>query len=345
MSNNEVFLSVVLTIRNGEDFLEKRLINLSEVLNANFQYYEILVIDNASTDQTPAIIQTLLGSKKNIQYCALSTARSESIALTAGLDRAIGDFVLSLDLRTDPPELIPEMFALATEGAEIVYGLPIARVEGRGLYNKLAKLFFRIIARINKVEIPQAMSTYRILSRSVLNFILESSDHHRILSLAPALSGYSHKSLNYERLHCDIEKTRKVGRSAFYNALGLLFSTSVRPLRFVTLLSIGISMLTVIYAIYVVTARILMDDVAEGWAALSLQVSGLFFLISIVLAVMCEYLLQMLETTIRRPVYHVSRELQSSTIDNQQDLNVIESGSDSLGSQDPTLEKSGTGAV
>jgi glycosyltransferase involved in cell wall biosynthesis len=343
--SNEVLLSVVCTVHNGEEYLEKRLTDLSEVLKKQFQYYEILVIDNASTDQSPTIIQELLRREKNIQYCALSTARSEGVALTAGLDRAIGDFVLSLDLRIDPPEIIPEMFTLATDGAEIVYGLPIARVQGRGLYNKLAKLFFRFIARLNNVEIPQAMSTYRLLSRSVLNFILESSDHHRILPLAPALSGYSHSSLNYERIQSEPERSRKVGRRALFSALSLVFSTSVRPLRFVTMLSLGVSMLTVIYAIYVVGVRLLMDNVAEGWAALSLQVSGLFFLISIVLAVMCEYLLQMLETTIRRPVYHIARELQSSTIDNQQELNVIESGNDALGSPDPVLQKPKSGVV
>lgn len=345
MHSNEVFLSVVVTVQNSEDFLEERLAELSAVLKANFRYYEILVIDNASKDQTSTIIKKLLSCEKNIQYCALSTAGSESIALTAGLDRAIGDFILSLDLRSDPPELIPEMFALATAGAEIVYGLPNARIEGRGLYNKLAKIFFRVIARINNIEVPQAMSTYRILSRSVLNFILESSDHHRILSLAPALSGYSHQSISYDRQRFDGDTSRKVGRSSLYSAFGLLFSTSVRPLRFVTLLSIGISLLTVIYAIYVVATRLLVDDVAEGWAALSLQVSGLFFLLSIVLAVMCEYLLQMLETTNRRPVYHIARELQSSTIDNQQDLNVIESGGDLFARPTRTVEKSETGAA
>ena len=95
-------------------------------------------------------------------------------------------------------------------------------------------------------------------------------------------------------------------------------------MRLVTVFAVGMSIVSVAYAAYVVITRLLMENVASGWATLSLQVSILFFFISIVLAVMCEYLLQILETSTRRPVYHVARELHSSTLDYEQDLNVCD---------------------
>jgi glycosyltransferase involved in cell wall biosynthesis len=322
MSKSDVFVSVVCAVQNAQDCLDERLRRLCEQLHGSFQYYEILLIDNASTDGTGEIVRQILQEEKNIQYCVLSSPKSESVALSAGLDRAIGDFIILMDPRIDPPELIPEMLALAAAGSEIVYGLPRERVRGRGLYDRLARLFLQLISRFNDVDVPKATSTYRLFSRSVLNFILESSDHHRILAIAPALSGYRFASIEYGRLPLSSDP-RRVGRRALYRALDLTFSTSVRPLRLIALMSVGISLLTAVYAVYVVLTRLFMEDVAPGWATLSLQVSGLFFLLSIVLAVMCEYLMQVLETTNRRPVYNIAREIQSSAMDYRQDLNVV----------------------
>jgi glycosyltransferase involved in cell wall biosynthesis len=323
VSKSDVFVSIVCAIQNAEDCLDERLRRLCEKLSSGFQYYEILLIDNASTDGTAAIVQQILQEEKNVQYCVLSSEKSESVALSAGLERAIGDFIILMDPLTDPPELIPEMLERAVSGSEIVYGLPRERVRGRGLYDRLARLFLQLIARFNRVDIPQATSTYRLFSRSVLNFILESSDHHRILALAPALSGYRFTAIEYDRLRTASDP-RRVGRRALYRALELTFSTSVRPLRLISLMSVGISLLTAFYAVYVVVTRLFQENVAPGWATLSLQVSGLFFLLSIVLAVMCEYLMQVLETTSRRPVYNIAREAQSSAMDYRQELNVVE---------------------
>jgi glycosyltransferase involved in cell wall biosynthesis len=324
MDKSEVFVSVVCAFQNAENYLEERLQALCTELRSRFQYYQVLLIDNASSDSSSAIVRKLLEKEKNLQYCVLSSPKNESVAQTAGLDRAIGDFIILMDLNVDPPDQIPHMLELATAGSEIVYGLPRTRIEGGGLYDRLARLFLRLIARFNHVDVPQSTSTFRLFSRSVLNFILESLDHHRILALAPALSGYRYTTVQYDRIPVVNSDPRRVSRQALYRALDLTFSTSVRPLRLVALMSIGISIVSTLYSVYVVLIRLFMRDVAAGWATLSLQVSGLFILVSLVLAVMCEYLLQILETTNRRPAYHISRETQSFSMDYRQELNVLE---------------------
>ena len=325
MAISEIFVTVVCTVRNAEDHVERSLTRLAGVLGNHLHYYEILVIDNASSDRTGTLVNDVLKREKNIQYCLLSGGKSETIALAAGLDRALGDFIIMMDLLVDPPELIPELVELASSGADVVYALPRQRVSGGSAYDRLARLFLKFIARCNGVDVPHSTSTYRLFSRSVLNYILEASDYHRTISLAPALSGYGYKTVEYDRIATNSGNQRRISRKDVYRALDLVFSTSVRPLRFVTLMSLGICLLTLVYAIYVVIVKLVMEDVAPGWAALSLQVSVLFFLLSMVLAVMCEYLLQVLETSNRRPVYHVARESQSSVMDYQHDLNVVES--------------------
>lgn len=327
LSRQDAFVSVVCTIRNAKDILSSRLDALSAVLKSNFQYYEVILIDNASTDNTAPLAIALLETHKNIQYCALSMRVNESAALAAGVERTIGDFIVTMDLDIDPPDKIPELMATAIGGTEIVYGLPDNRIAGTRIYDRLARMFLRYVARLNRVNLPETMSTFRVFSRSVLNYMLGSRDFHRTLALAPALSGYSYASVNYQRLDSPDAEHRRVGLGALIKALDLVFSTSVRPLRLVSILSVTMSVISVIYAVYIVLTRLLLQTVAPGWATLSLQVSLLFFFVSIVLAVMCEYLLQILETTNRRPVYHIANERYSSTMEYERELNVRETRS------------------
>jgi hypothetical protein len=322
MTTRTVFVSVVCVVQNAEAYLEDRLRALASVLAQNFRYYEVLLIDDASSDKTSGIALRLLRSEKNIQYCALSSRVSEHIALTAGLDRAIGDFVVTMDLAVDPPSAIPELVDLALTGSEIVYALPRARLRGKRAYDRLAKAYLKWVARFNDINLPEAMSTLRVFSRTVLTYMLSSANYHRIVTLAPALSGYAFTTYEYDRMPPPQGERRRVNANVLLRSLDLTFSTSARPLRLVTIASLGLSVISVIYAIYVVIARLLMENIAPGWATLSLQTALSFFIVSVVLAVLCEYLLQVLEITRRWPVYHVARESHSSVMEQRKELNV-----------------------
>jgi glycosyltransferase involved in cell wall biosynthesis len=132
MRGRDIFISVVLRVRDAENFVTTALDRLVAVMEAGFNYYEILIVDDASVDATREHIAAVQARARNIQVYALARRKGDNIALTAGLDHAIGDMVVLLDPRLDPPELIPEMVERALDGAEIVYGLPRDRLESRG---------------------------------------------------------------------------------------------------------------------------------------------------------------------------------------------------------------------
>jgi len=331
MRTRDIFVSAVLRVHNDENVIGPALDRLATVMEAAFGYYEIVIVDDASTDATRQRIAEVQSRRRNIQLYGLARRTGDNIALTAGLDHAIGDMVVLLDPRLDPPELIPRMVEHALDGADIVYALPRERLESRGLGNLLMRGFVAGLARLINVNAPQAMSSYRLVTRTVLNYMLEAVDRHRSLMFLPALSGYPFTTIDYDRLSADAGERGagpRARRSAdmgerLAKAVNLVFSTSARPLRIITLMSLGISVLSLIYAIYSVLIFVVKEDVAPGWTSLSLQISGLFFLVCIILAVMSEYLLQVLESTTRHPRYHIAAQRHSTTMDYAGKLNVV----------------------
>lgn len=321
---NEIFPTVVLAVRDCADFFELYLESLTKLLNENFDYFEIIVVDDASIDNTVPLIEAKQDHLPNITLFCLPKTYGHAIATVAGIDHAIGDVVIVLDARRDQPQVVLALIEEAMRGADIVYALPRDRVENIGIYNRVTTAFLGGLARYNRIDLPAAMSSAMLFSRSVLNFILKAGDRDRILTVAPALSGYRYATVVYERSNPWAGKGRwMLWRDAVAAAVNLTFAISPRPLRFITLFSLAIGAITIFYSGYVLIYWLLIDDIARGWTSLSLQVSGLFFLISLVLAVMAEYLQQVLDSTGRRPLYFVARQNVSNVMDYAQSSNVI----------------------
>jgi glycosyltransferase involved in cell wall biosynthesis len=345
MKRSEVFVSVIVRVRNAALFIGPAMHRLIAVMEESFRFYEIVLVDDASTDATRSIINDIQQQERNIQLYILAQTRGDNIAVTVGLDHAIGDMIVILDLKVDPPELIPAMVALAVQGTEIVYGLPRERLQGQGAYNRLFGWLIYAMGRINNIDVPQAVSGYRLISRTVLNFMLEAPDRHRTLMLLPAMSGYRHATIEYDRLISQREGPRTRKRQTFIKALDLVFSASPRPLlRISTLMSLGISGISLVYSILVMLIGIFKQDVAPGWVSLSLQISGLFFLTCIVLAMLSEYLLQVLEMTKGGPRYHIAYQGHSSRLSLANSLNIVDT-SDTQAIQTAALPEGDPAAI
>jgi glycosyltransferase involved in cell wall biosynthesis len=323
----EIFPSIILPVRNAANFFGPYLDNIVHILSQNFDFYEVIVIDDASTDDTAGIIKKRQKTLPNISLYCLPKAYDQAIATIAGLDHAIGDFMIILDPRLDQPEIIVPLVSEAIKGADIVYALPRDRLSKTGLYNRLVNAFLAALAWYDKIDLPTAISSARLFSRAVLNFVLKATDRHRILSLAPALSGYRYSTITYDRSFPGGSNVRRLSwKQAFAKAINLTLAMSPQPLRFVTLFALSISTMTIFYSIYAVAYWYFAPDVVRGWTSLSLQVSGLFFLTSLVLAVMSEYMQQILDNTGRRPLYFVSQQVSSDVMMIAPKLNVVEGG-------------------
>lgn len=313
----DVLVSVVVVVQNATRYIEPALEKLSAELSKHYKDYEIVVVDDGSRDRTAETIEALQKRITNIQLYVLPRSYGEAIATIVGLDNAIGDYVAILDAETDSPETISQMVDLAQGGADVVYGVD----EKRALIeDKLAKIFYSTFARITKSDIPQEASRFRLFSRAVVNYITAVNDRHHLLRVLPAISGFKHTVIPYTSNPSSKQRSlfKRIGEG-----VSVLFNSSVKPLRFATYAALSAGFLNLIYAVYVVIIALIKPDVAEGWVSLSLQSSGMFFLISIVLTIISEYLYGIMERTQNRPLYHIARESSSVVFKRKQDLNVV----------------------
>ena len=320
----DILVSVVMVVRNAADSLPAFLQKLSTVMAANYKDYEIIVVDDGSKDDTAQKIGEAQKQYNNIQFYALSPRVGLAIASVAGLDNAIGDYVIMLDPTRDPAEKIPEMVAKAIEGNEIVYGVDAKRAGAKHFYDKAAVMFYRLFSNLTGLDIPHQVSSFRLLSRNVVNYITAINDRHHLLSVLPAITGHRYATVEYSSVGNANESLKPGFMAKLLEGIGVLFACSVKPLRFATYTAVAAGFLNLVYAVYVVIIALIKPDVAEGWVSLSLQNSGMFFLISLVLTIISEYLYGIMERTQNRPLYNIARESSSLVFKRKEELNVVE---------------------
>jgi len=330
MPKSDCFISVVSSIRNNADIIKGFITDIAEVLKQNYENYEIILVDNFSTDDTLKIIDGLLDKEKCIRVIRLSKNFGTEIALTAGLESSIGDYVAILDPDSDPPSKIPEMVMLARQGKGIIVGTPVNKIKRTFLAKLFQPLFYFMIEKILKLNFHRNASRFQVLSRQALNSITGIRQKRRYIRILSANIGYKVQLFPYEQIRRTHKKVVKIGLfQSFLEASDMMVANSMVPLRIVAVVGTIGCLITLSYICYIILVNLIKNQVMEGWTTLSFQITTLFLLIFIILTVLCEYVGRILEESIERPLYYVIEELNSSVImTDEQRRNVLESSTE-----------------
>lgn len=323
MDTKDIFLTVVIVLKNQADSLKKIIVDIEDKIENLVNDYEIIIVDNASTDGSYAVFNELVSVDGlfNLQVYMLTKEVAIDTATWVGLESALGDYVLVFDPFMDDLTIVPEMLDKVMLGSDVVFATnlnkPIQSI-GYRCGNSIFNIIYGCFSGINLIK---DAPTYRILSKTVINFIAQYRHPENGYRYLPATSGFVKNYLEYKSL--DKPKgIKKIGNS-IKKGVQLILSTSA-PMRLVTALSFFGAIANLFYSGYVVLVGIFMENVATGWISMSLQMSGMFFLISLVLLVLGEYVLQMTQSNVRGPKYHVYREFTSAKTTRLNKLNVEE---------------------
>lgn len=318
------FLSVVFVVRNQSEAIEQILSNAASVIMSIVSDYELIVVDNASDDDSIAVLKRLTSESglANLQIYALTKEVDADTASWVGLENALGDFVVVVDPLADDISFVPKMLDQAVSGADVVFANNEQKPTQSLRYRAGYAVFHWLYHAFNGVHLAKEAPQYRILSKRVINFILQHPQPAMTYRHLPATAGFASAYLSYSAAP-KASRAKRLGDS-LDRGIRLLVSTTRAPMRLVTSLSVFGAVTNLLYCVYVIAVGILKTDVAPGWISLSLQQSGMFFLISLVLLVLGEYILNMASLSNEGPLYHVGQEFTSARMTRREKLNIEE---------------------
>ena len=300
-------ISIVVPLYNEEKnirLMYDRLVSSILKITSNF---EIIYVNDGSKDNSFLELLKLSNEDERVKYINFSRNFGHQIAVTAGLDYSKGAVVVIIDGDLqDPPEVIPEMYAMYKEGFEVVYGQRLKR-KGDNFFKKItAKYFYRILKKITSINIPLDTGDFRLIDQKIVKDLKNMPEQNKFLRGQIAWLGYRQTSIFFER------DERKFGETGYPFSKMLKFALdgitgfSDVPLQFVTKTGIFISFISFLVILYAIFSHFILERTITGWT--SLIISSMFIggvqLISV--GIIGEYISRINKNVQNRPLYIVS---------------------------------------
>jgi dolichol-phosphate mannosyltransferase len=298
-------ISIVIPVLNEEKnlpLLYKKLIK-----NIRGNKYELIFVNDGSTDNSEAIIQSLRENDINVKLITLTRNFGHQIAITCGIDFASGDaaIIIDADLQ-DPPELIPKMIQKWNEGFDVVYGKRVDRL-GESYFKIItAGLFYKVIYLLSGGKIPQNVGDFRLISKKVINVLRETREYQRFLRGIIGWTGFKQIGIEFER-------AKRYSGSSKYNLLSMvkfaldgILSFSFFPLRIASYLG----MLTALGAVFLIFYTIFVTaqgTTVRGWPSTIVIILFIGSIQLIAIGIIGEYLGRIYEEVKRRPLYIIDK--------------------------------------
>jgi glycosyltransferase involved in cell wall biosynthesis len=310
MEKIDIFVSVVAPLKEDEAVVGDFIAEVTAKLAAHYTHYELVLVDDGSEDQTVAKVESLLSEVPFVRLIELSHGYGIDTAITAGLDSAIGDYVVVMVPESDPVDLIVPMVEKCRQGCGIVRGL----TEGKLRMSLLARLFYGYVKHVAKLDLSPRATYFQAFSRQAVNAMTRIRDRYRHVQLFSLVVGFRTEHLDYRPIS---RSGKDLGRSFIQKvniAVTTIVTHSQTPLRFVSFVGLAGSFLNLLYVLYVILIFFFKSRVAEGWTSVAFQQGFMFLLVFVILTVISEYLGGILSEVRERPLYFVAEEKNSSVL-------------------------------
>ncbi len=315
MSHRPIQVSIVVPCFNEQEVLPRALGRLHQVAQQLNLNYEVLLVDDGSTDETWSIIDAASREfPAVVRGFRFARNFGHQAALTAGLQQARGEqvFVIDADLQ-DPPELLGAMREKMAEGYDVVYGQRRTRAGETWFKLATAKAFYRIINFLSEIDIPQDTGDFRLVSRRATDAFLSLPETNRFIRGMFAWVGFRQIGLLYDRDARQAGQTKFTLSKMMRFSLDAITSFSIRPLRLAGVFSALLiaSALGLIVWAFVVRAH---GDTVRGWTSLIITVLFIGGVQTFILGIIGEYVGRLFLEMKRRPLYIISTTTDTSSL-------------------------------
>jgi dolichol-phosphate mannosyltransferase len=298
-------VSLVIPVLDEEDTLPE-LHRRVEAALAGIPH-ELVFVDDGSTDGSWEELVAVAASDPAVRLVRLSRNFGHQIALTAALEAARGDMVVSLDADLqDPPELIPTLVERYREGCEVVLAVRTRRPGETRFKLATASLFYRGINRMSAVAIPPQAGDFRLLSRRALDALLAMPERARFLRGMTSWIGFRQCSVEYEREARFAGETKYPLRRMVRFAGDAVTSFSTAPIRAVVALGFATVALCVVALAWTLYLRLFTDETVQGWTSVIVVVLFLGGVQLLSLGIIGQYVGRIFDEVKGRPLYVVA---------------------------------------
>ncbi|WP_455206794.1 glycosyltransferase [Kaarinaea lacus] len=305
----DCFVSVVVVVNNDGKMVEAFLREAQRHLATYFTDYEILIIDQCSTDGTLQLIEQLLREVPSVRFIELSAPVYLDIALAAGIENAIGDFVVLMDPKSDPVDCILDIVELCRKNHDIVIG--VANQDDSFAY-QLVRPVIHMALRAIGYNLPRNATNLRCLSRRAVNSVTQAGRFHQQFFVRISNTGYPTAIYRYVlKPNSGVRRTLVEG---VRQAIRMTVFNSTRPLRWMSVLGVVGSVFAFVFASYSIIINLFKNDVVEGWTSMVFFMSFLFAILFAILAFFGEYLGRLLDDRSEHQAYSVADEKTSSVM-------------------------------
>lgn len=295
---------MIVPLLNEEEVLHALHQRLAHALQTTGVSWEILYVDDGSTDSTPQLLQRLQASNAGVSVVRLSRNFGKEAAMTSGLRLARGEAVILMDADLqDPPELMPQMLQAWRDGADVVNMRRRVR-EGETWFKKAtAHGFYRVINRLSEVKIPEDVGDFRLLSRRAVDALNQLPERNRFMKGLFAWIGYPQATLEYNRQPRAAGQTKWHYLKLWNFALEGITGFSLAPLKLATYTGLISALGAFAYAGLFLFKTLFHADPVRGFPTLIITMLLLGGLQLMAIGILGEYLGRLFVETKQRPLY------------------------------------------
>jgi dolichol-phosphate mannosyltransferase len=299
-------VSVVIPVLNEEQIIEvliERVIKNVELFTSD---YEILVIDDGSQDKTWNIILSESLKNKNVKGFRFSRNFGHHYAITAGLHNSIGEWVIVMDGDLqDRPEVFPDLYRKAQDGFDVVFVSRQDRPESF-MYLFVQKSYYHLLRLLSGIPFDSTTANFSIISKKVVESFKNFPEHSRFYGSTIKWLGYPQATIKANHGNRFAGKSSYSIKRRLRLAADVIFSFSVRPLKFAIYLGLMVTLFSLLFLIWSFSRWIFSDNVAAGWSSVISFMGILGGTIITILGIIGNYIGRTYEQVKNRPLYIIS---------------------------------------
>lgn len=299
-------LSIVVPCFNEEKslpYLYNEIVKVRK--NMDYITFEIIFVNDGSTDKTLDVIKEFAKIDNQIRYISFSRNFGKEAAMLAGFRKSSGDYIASMDADLqDPPELLEEMLKFIKEdGYDSVATCRKTRRGEPFIKSIFSILYYKIIRKMTKLDIVDGARNYRLMTRQMLESVLELSEYNRYLNGIYAFVGFNTKWIDYDNKKRIAGKTKYSLLTCFNYGIEGITSFSAFPLKLASILGIIFCIFSFLFIIFIIGKTLIYGDTTSGWPSLVCIIVFLAGIQLFFLGIIGEYLSKTYLETKNRPLY------------------------------------------